>query len=186
MLAVSTKDTAILVSLVGPIARRIYDQFAKVSVKTVVHQRDIVMDSTHLPSRRSRDISSNCRFPEKTSSEANLTVICKRKSSRGRIWLRLILSSSRPLSHPRQFHSQTQPQSRRRQPSSLDSISRRPPPPTSSQQRQTQLSGRKGFLPWFQSGQRMWLFKALRLPTPMPFSQQWGETLFVDTKLGDI
>lgn len=46
---VSRKVTATLVNLIGPIARRLYDQFARVSVKSVLDRRDIVIDAMKLP-----------------------------------------------------------------------------------------------------------------------------------------
>ena len=57
---VSKKDTAILVNLLGPLARRIFDQFARVSVKTVVDRRDIILEAMRLSQenvkRRFRDL----------------------------------------------------------------------------------------------------------------------------------
>ena len=48
---VSRRDTATLVSLVGPIARRVYDQFARVSVKAVMDRRELVLDAMRLPAK---------------------------------------------------------------------------------------------------------------------------------------
>ncbi|KAJ8031197.1 hypothetical protein HOLleu_27849 [Holothuria leucospilota] len=45
------KDTATLVSIIGPLARQVYEQFAKVSVKTVLEQRETVIDAMRLPQK---------------------------------------------------------------------------------------------------------------------------------------
>lgn len=45
---VSRKDTASLVTLLGPLARRVYDQFARVSIKSVTERRDIILDAMQL------------------------------------------------------------------------------------------------------------------------------------------
>ena len=48
---VSRRDTATLVSLVGPIARRVYDQLSRVSVRSVLDRREVVLDNMRLPAR---------------------------------------------------------------------------------------------------------------------------------------
>ncbi|KAJ8025959.1 Ribonuclease H2 subunit A [Holothuria leucospilota] len=45
---VSRKDTASLVTFLGPLARRVYDQFARVSIKSVTERRDIILDAMQL------------------------------------------------------------------------------------------------------------------------------------------
>ena len=48
---VSRKDTATLVCLLGPLARRLFDQFSRISVKAVSEQRDAVLEAMRLPQK---------------------------------------------------------------------------------------------------------------------------------------
>lgn len=45
------RDLSTLTSLIGPIARRVFDQFARVSVRSVLDQRELILDSMRLPGR---------------------------------------------------------------------------------------------------------------------------------------
>lgn len=45
---ISKKDSTTLISLLGPLSRRIYDQFARVSSKSVAERREIVLDAMRL------------------------------------------------------------------------------------------------------------------------------------------
>lgn len=45
---ISRKDSATLVSLLGPLSRRIYDQFARVSSKSVADRRELILDAMRL------------------------------------------------------------------------------------------------------------------------------------------
>ena len=138
---VSRKDTATLVSLVGPIARRVYDQFAKVSVRSVVDRRDIVLDAMRIPQRdvkrrfQQLPIAGEDLFGGQFDAQL-ITEVKRRKDMAN-----ANLSSARVFSHQRQFRPQPQSQ-RRRQPQSSSGYSRRLPPQSSisSRQRRPQRS----------------------------------------------
>lgn len=48
---VSRKDTGILVNLLGPLSRLIFDQFSRVAVRSVQERRDLVMDALIWPTQ---------------------------------------------------------------------------------------------------------------------------------------
>lgn len=132
----SRKDTATLVSLVGPIAHRLYYQFARVSVRMVMDRRDIVLDAMRLPEHEVK-----CRFSQlPVSSEdifggqfdSQLQAEVKRKKN----LLKANLSNPRILLNSRQRQSRPQSQQRRQSSSVPSSFPRRPPPPPTSGPRQ--------------------------------------------------
>lgn len=121
----SRKDIATLVSLVGPIARRVYDQFARVSVRTVMDRRDIVLDAMRL---QEREVKRRFRqFPVSGEdifggqSDAQLQTEVKRKKN----LLKANLSNPCSLSNHRHCQSSV-PSSFQRRPPSGPRQQRRP------------------------------------------------------------
>ena len=138
---ISRKDTATLVSLVGPIARRVYDQFVRASVKSVLVQRDIVLEAMRLPQmdikRRFRELPFSGEDIFGGQFDSQLQTEAKRRKD----LLKASLSSPRLQSglgrgsKSKRFQSRS---SRRNQPSSLASGSSRRPSSFFSQQKRTQ------------------------------------------------
>ena len=133
---VSKKDTATLVNLVGPLARRVYDQFARVSVKAVMEQRESIVEAMRLPQRdikrrflelpvTGEDLFGG-QFDEQLQSEVK-----RRKDM-------LKASFNVPRSLPSTRARRTQGFSQRRPPFNTSSFVPRRPQPSSSQPRRTQ------------------------------------------------
>ena len=132
---VSRRDTSILVSLLGPISRRVFDQFARVSVKTVADRRDLIIDAMNLSQenvkRRFRDLPILGQDIFAGQFETVLQDEAKRKKD----LLKANLSSSRSF-QTRAF-SRRSPQSR---PSRAPRTVRRQPAPRSSNRQSYQSS----------------------------------------------
>lgn len=136
---VAKKDIATLVSLLGPISRRVYDQFARVSTKAVIDQRDVIINALRLPERdvrrrfRQLPVSGEDIFGGQFDSQLQAEV--KRKKNLMKADLGN-LNSNRPRSS-RFSRPGPSNQLRRRQNQPSTSTSRRPLHPTGSGSTQT-------------------------------------------------
>lgn len=132
-------DTATLVSQVGLIARRVYDQFARVSVKSIMDSRELVLDAMRLQTRdvkcrfRQLPMSGTDIFGGQFDSQLQMEVKRRKDMQKANLSAPRFQSSSRW----RGRSNQSQP---RRQPSWSGSFSRRPPQSGPRQQRQPQRS----------------------------------------------
>ena len=121
---VSRRDTATLVSLVGPIARRVYDQLSKVSVRSVLDRREIVLDNMRLPARDVKrrflelPISGEDLFGGQFDTQLQAEV--KRKKDMQKA------SLSTPQFRPNQSRQRPAFSQRRRQPNQFQPNSNRP------------------------------------------------------------
>lgn len=122
---VSRRDTATLVSLVGPIARRVYDQLCRVSVRSVLDRREIVLDNMRLPAREIRrrflqlPISGEDLFGGQFDNHLQTEVKRKKDMQKANL--------SAPRFRPNQPRQRPAPSQRRRQPPPQSSAPNRSP-----------------------------------------------------------
>ena len=162
---VSKRDTAILVNLLGPLSRRIYDQFARVSVKTVADRRDLILEAMRLSQenvkRRFRDLPVLGQDIFAGQFETVLQEEAKRKkdllkanlsgsrSFSGRSSSRRSPPRNRPSRHPargrQSYSSGSRPSTRPAPPSRSRPVSTAQPRPRYRPARGSQPSRGRGF-----------------------------------------
>ena len=129
---VSRKDVSALVNLLGPLSRRVYDQFARVSVKSVADRRDIVLDAMHLSQENVKRHFRDLPILGQDIFAGQFESVLQEEAKRKKDLLKANLSSSRPFSNSRPFTRGRPSRPFRGRRNFAPSNSR--PPPRSSQQ----------------------------------------------------
>ena len=122
---VSRKDTASLVTLLGPLARRVFDQFARVSVKSVVDRRDIILDAMNLSQESVRRHFQNLPVLGDDIFAGQFDSVLQEEAKRKSDLQKAHLSSNRPFFRrsPPRYRTSRPPRGRRQPPTRSSSRS---------------------------------------------------------------